>query len=141
MSRIALFIVPLAGLAACAPAKPRPTQSPPSDVIAAASRPTSNRQVLTQAEIRAAVGVSDAYALVQKLRPMWLQVRGDPTVADSDGSREILVYYNGARAGGVSVLRQYEVSQLVSMRWVDPIAARSSYGGGHGRGVIAVHGR
>ena len=97
--------------------------------------------MLTTEEIRAAVGVTNAYTLIQKLRPGWLQVRGDPNVSDSDGSAEIVVYYNAMRAGGVAVLREYEVTQLVSIRWVDPITARSTYGGGHGRGVISITGR
>ncbi len=111
------------------------------DSMAASSRPRSSRDVLTAEEIRAAVGASDAYGLVQRLRPGWLQVRGDPSVSDADGSKEILVYYNGRLAGPVSILREYDVSQLISMRWVDPISARSSYGGGHGRGVIVILGR
>jgi hypothetical protein len=111
------------------------------DNVAASSRPRSSRDVLTTEEIRAAVGASDAYSLIQKLRPGWLRVRGDPNVPDTDGSLVIQVYYNGRHAGTVAVLREYEVSQLVSMRWVDPIAARSSYGAGHGRGVIAIEGR
>lgn len=89
----------------------------------------------------AAASGSTAYEIVQKLRPAWLQVRGDPNVADADGSREIQVWYNGRHAGGVTVLREYEKNQILSMRWVDPIAARSTYGQGHGRGVIVVTGR
>jgi hypothetical protein len=111
------------------------------DNVAASSRPRSSRDVLTTEEIRAVVGATDAYSLVQKLRPAWLRLRGDPNVADTDGSVAIQVYYNGRHAGTVAVLREYDASQLVSMRWVDPIVARSSYGGGHGRGVIAIEGK
>ncbi len=33
------------------------------------------------------------------------------------------------------------VTQLISIRWVDPIQARTTYGAGNGRGVIAITGR
>lgn len=137
--RTALFCCWIA--AGCASPAPSPAGAPTMDNRAASSRPRSPRDVLTTEEIRAAVGAADAYSLIQKLRPSWLRMRGDPNVADSDGSVAIQVYYNGRHAGTVAVLREYEVSQLVSIRWLDPIAARSSYGARHGRGVIAIEGR
>jgi hypothetical protein len=112
---------------------------PVADVVAAVSNPRTRRDALSSEEIRAS-NASNAFELISKLRPVWLVLRGNPNVADTDGSVAIRVYYNGTPVGDISVLRQYEVSQLISIRWVDGITARSTYGGGHGRGVIAITG-
>lgn len=131
-------------LAACTMSAPRSTPSragkPQPDVLAASTRPRSARDVLTEAEIRAA-NAADAYDLVRRLRPAWLQQKGDPSQADADGSREIRVWVNGRDAGGLSALRNYDSHQIVSMRWVDSINARATYGRGYGRGVITLETR
>jgi hypothetical protein len=131
-------------LAACTLSPPRSAPSragrPQSDVLAASTRPRSARDVLTEAEIRAA-NASDAYDLVQRLRPAWLRQKGDASQMDADGSREIRVWVNGRDAGGLGALRDYDSNQIVSMRWVDSISARATYGRGYGRGVITIETR
>ncbi|HLL81096.1 MAG TPA: hypothetical protein VK420_00540 [Longimicrobium sp.] len=131
-------------LAACTASAPRSTPSgagnPQADVLAASSRPRSSRDVLSEEEIKASTG-GNVYDLVQKLRPAWLRQKGDPSQMDADGSREIRVWVNGRDAGGLSILRDYDSHQIISIRWVDTINARATYGRGYGRGVIAVHTR
>lgn len=131
-------------LAACAGSGPRSTPSragkPQSDVLAASTRPRTSRDVLTEDDIKAATA-ADAYDLIQRLRPAWLRQKGDPSQMDADGSREIRVWVNGRDAGGLSVLRNYDSHQIVSIRWVDSINARATYGRGYGRGVIALQTR
>jgi hypothetical protein len=131
-------------LAACTLPAPRSTPSragnPQSDVLAASTRPRSARDVLTEGEIKAATA-ADGYDLVQRLRPNWLRQKGDPSQMDADGSREIRVWVNGRDAGGLATLRNYDSHQIVSMRWIDSINARATYGRGYGRGVIALQTR
>jgi hypothetical protein len=142
--RLAGALIACAAAAACAQPQPGETgpqpATPERDVIAAVSRPRSSSDVITGEEIRASMA-SNAFQVIQKLRPGWLVLRGDPDHPDPDGSSVIRVYYNGSPVGDVSVLRQYEVSQLISIRWIDGINARATYGGGHGRGVISITGR
>ena len=130
-------------LAASAAAAQTPRDSIPSAASASPEDPQSRithlrsrRDVITLEEIEAA-HVTTAYEVVSRLRPNWLYNRGGP-FPDSDGSVEIQVYYNGQHVGGVDELKRYSAAQLVSMRWIDPIRARTSYGGGNGRGVITL---
>jgi len=131
-------------LAACTLSPPRSTPSragnPRPDVLAASTRPRSARDVLTEEEIKAA-NAADAYDLIQRLRPDWLRQKVGPSQADADGSREIRVWVNGRDAGGLNALRNYDSHEIVSMRWVDSISARATYGLGYGRGVITLETR
>ena len=51
------------------------------------------------------------------------------------------VWYNGRPLGNTDTLREISTSQVIEMRWVDPIQARTTYGPGNGRGVISITGR
>jgi hypothetical protein len=131
-------------LGACTLSPPRTTPSragkPQPDVLAASTRPGLARDVLTAAEIRAA-NASDAYDLVQRLRPAWLRQNVNASQAEADGSREIRVLVNGRDAGGLATLRNYDSHQIISMRWVDSLSAVATYGRGYGRGVITLETR
>jgi hypothetical protein len=119
-----------------------PAGSPAAaDPMASSTRPRYRRDRLTEAEIAATTATSSALDLVRRLRPEWLRNRGGPSQQDSDGSREVQVWYNGRHLGDVATLRDVATSDLISLRWVDPIEARISYGPGNGRGVISITGR
>jgi hypothetical protein len=111
----------------------------PADPVAGQSRIRSRRDVLTTEEIDA-THASNAYDVVQRLRPQWLHNRGGP-YADPDGSVEVRVFMNGQPIGGVAILKELSLMQVGTMRWVDPIRARGTYGPGNGRGVITITGR
>jgi hypothetical protein len=111
-----------------------------ADPIAKAVRPRYRRELLTEEEIAATNITSHALDLVRRLRPEWLHNRGSSDQPDNDGSREVQVWYNGRRLGNTDTLREINTSQVIEMRWVDPIQARSMYGPGNGRGVISITG-
>ena len=48
------------------------------------------------------------------------------------------MHFNGVRAGGIAVLRQMVVTEVVYLEYVDPIAATARWGLGYGRGAIDV---
>lgn len=121
------------GAAAGAPVAPDP--------MAHAVRPRYRREVVTEQEIAATPATSHALDLVRRLRPEWLRNRGSADQPDDDGSREVQVWYNGRRLGNTDTLRDVDTSQIIEMRWVDPIQARVTYGPGNGRGVISITGR
>src|SRR4051794_40288905 len=101
-----------------------------ADPIAKAVRPRYRRELLTEQEIAATNITSHAFDLVHRLRPEWLRNRGTYDQPDNDGSREVQVWYNGRRLGNTDTLREINTSQVIEMRWVDPIQARSMYGPG-----------
>ena len=112
-----------------------------ADPIASAVRPRYRRELLTEQEIAATNVTTHAFDLVRRLRPEWLRNRGSYNQPDNDGSREVQVWYNGRQMGNTEQLREISTSQVISIRWVDPIQARSMYGPGNGRGVISITGR
>jgi hypothetical protein len=130
------------------PAPPAPPAAPaaapaqaPADSAAPRTRTRYRNNVLTKEEIAAANIHSNAYDVVSRLRAGWMRNRGGNIAADPDGSVEVRVWFNGQSLGSVETLRQINVDQIDEMRWIDPIQARSVYGPGNGRGVIAIKGR
>jgi hypothetical protein len=118
---------------------PTAVAASPADPIAAVSRVRTRRDVITQEEIDA-THLSNAFDVVSRLRPQWLHNRGGP-YPDPDGSVEVQVFFNGQPVGSVDALKGYSASQVGTLRYVDPIRARATYGPPNGRGVITVTGR
>jgi hypothetical protein len=82
---------------------------------------------------------SDAYALVQALRPQWLRVRGASSVRG--GSGQVQVYLDGSHMGGVSFLRQIATQSVGRIEYMDGLEATQRWGLDHGSGAIVVHTR
>lgn len=111
----------------------------PADPTAAVSRVRSRRDVLTIEEIQG-THLNNAFEVVSRLRPQWLHNRGGP-YPDPDGSVEVQVFYNGQPVGNIETLKQYPLNTVATMRFIDPIRARATYGPPNGRGVITVTSR
>lgn len=109
-------------LAACAAV---PSQRP---------RSTVDHRVITAEELRAA-GYSDAYRVVQSLRPQWLRTRGATSLSQPE---TIKVYLDGLLLGGPDQLRQITTTSISSIRFLDAIEATQRWGLDHGQGAIAV---
>lgn len=80
----------------------------------------------------------NAYELVQRLRPRWLQSRGSRSLTMSTG---ILVFLNDSRLGGLESLRQISKEGIASMRYLDAaqaIAELPGIGSQHAEAVIVV---
>lgn len=110
------------------------------------SRP--KRDVITAEQI-ATIQVSSAYEIVQRLRPQFLRERGSVSVrnggkeghtlpAAGEPQTGLVVYVNGARAGGVEALRGIPAHGVVEIRRVSARDATTTYGTGHPLGVIEV---
>lgn len=78
-----------------------------------------DRSVITAEEVRAA-NVSDAYELVERMRPLWLQSRGDRSVRLET---VILVYVDGAMLGETETLRTIPIEIVDSLRALDSAEA------------------
>lgn len=91
---------------------------------------------ITQKQIReAGSAVSNAYILVERLHPDWLQKRGTSSLTQQS---DVSVYIEGDRRGGPEVLRQISVMDVKSIEHLDADEATLRYGSGHDHGVIRV---
>ena len=113
-----------------------------------------NSNQIVREEIQAA-SASNAYELVQTLRPQWLRERGQETVRTQKVERpdgrgrievattmaepEIIVYIANSRFGNVDALRDIPVTGLGSLEFVSPSKATLRWGSGHSKGVIVVY--
>ncbi|HEX5437078.1 MAG TPA: hypothetical protein VFW98_07960 [Gemmatimonadaceae bacterium] len=120
-----------------------------------------NENVITAAEISAS-HEHDAYDLIKSVRPNMLVVHGntslehnDPSMPgihgtptpgtvpgpDSDhpqGNNAIIVFLNGQRLGGVSLLRRMSTTDIREIRFLTPAQAQYQYGQGYPQGVILI---
>lgn len=126
-----LSAVVLIGLAACGAPSAAPHLLPDA---ARLPRSHSSTRPITMAEIRAS-RETNAYDLVRRLRPLWLNSRG-PTSVMNPGDVE--VYLNGARLGDRTALREVMIAAITEVRYLDPALADFRYGHGHSHGVIEL---
>ncbi len=118
--RLALVL----GLCACA-SSPRPETA----------RQSRDMSVLEGAELRAQAG-STLYDQIRRVRPNWLRTRGVTSI--TLGADEIVVYRDGVRQGGLSVLRDFAVESVEVARFLSGPEAASRYGLDHQQGAILV---
>lgn len=95
-----------------------------------------NPNMISQEQIQEAGSMSNAYNLVQRLRPNWLRKRGPSSVSSQS---DIVVYVEGSRQGPPSTLRQINVIDVESMEFLSDNEATSRFGSGHDHGAILVH--
>jgi hypothetical protein len=89
---------------------------------------------ITQAEI-AQEASSDAYQLIQKLRPIWLQKRGSTSFVQEG---DIAVYLDGVHVGERDALRSIRTDDIESIQFLDAGRATFRFGAGHEHGAIVV---
>jgi len=97
----------------------------------------TERDVILQAEISSrAADASNAYQIIQKLRPQMLRSRG-PT--DRSGETTLpRVYLDNANLGDVSYLPNINASQVGDIRFFNSRDATTRWGTGHMGGVIMI---
>lgn len=61
-------------------------------------------------------GATNAYEIVQRLRPRWLVSRGPRSIGDQP---QILVYMEQVRLGGLEAMRNIDPTTVESMRRLD----------------------
>jgi hypothetical protein len=90
---------------------------------------------ITRAEMESA-RYGSLYDVVLALRGHWLQGRGPSTIMGRPA--EIQVIADEIRMGGVEALRAMRSDNVVSIAFVDPVAAAQRWGGSHAQGTIVV---
>lgn len=78
---------------------------------------------VTYAEI-ASSSATNAYALIERLRPNWLRTPSLGSIGGGARSQIIVVYLDGNRLGDLQSLRTLSVDGIRSMKWLD--AARAA---------------
>lgn len=91
--------------------------------------PRHNRNLITADEI-ATISVTDAFEVVERLRPSFFATGGalTPPVA----------YVDGLPFGPVESLHRLQPSSILSIQYLDPLMATQRYGKAAGGGAILV---
>jgi predicted phosphoribosyltransferase len=84
--------------------------------------PRGDPHVLTEAQI-AAVGAGNLYEVVERLRPRWIQARGQQSMR---GATVIGVYRGQTYMGGIEALRSEQPGSVSRIRWLDGSTATAS---------------
>jgi outer membrane cobalamin receptor len=100
-----------------------------------------NRNVITQEEVEKSMA-TDAYDLIQKLRPAWFTRRGvasGQATADAVGGMDdgvrVVAYVDGIRWADLSTLT---VERIKEVHYLNASDATTKYGTGHTSGAIEV---
>lgn len=93
-----------------------------------------DRNLITQAQLQQH-HFTNAYEAVAALRSNWLLTRGPDSF---NSPSEVQVYLDNTRLGGVSTLRTIATNSIVSIRYIDGLAATARWGLDHGAGVIFI---
>jgi hypothetical protein len=112
----------------------------PSAAVSTAPAPQrrGNPSIISESEI-AATNVSDAYQVVEKLRPNFLHSRGATTLGNAASTSTLpIVYVDEARMGDPGSLRQVPISQIKEIRLLSAADATMRWGTGVPNGVILV---
>ena len=80
---------------------------------------------------------TDAYDLIQKLRPHWLRGRGSKSFRDEDAGHPV-VYVDGNRHGDLDSLPAFSVEDIKEINFFSSSEATFRFGTGHTGGVIMI---
>lgn len=80
---------------------------------------------------------SSAMELVQRLRPRFLQRRGQMSIRNQESPYPV-VYVDGLFRGGIDELHSLPAMTLESIEYISPADATTRWGTGHMAGVIHV---
>lgn len=113
--------------------------SPSANGAGAGATPGASGQRSRTASITAdearETGASNAYDVVQSLRPMWLRTRGTQSVTQDVG---IAIYLDNTRLGGLETLRQVGVADVESIQYYSAAQAQARWGQDNAQGAIVV---
>jgi hypothetical protein len=91
----------------------------------ATTGPRSQPDQITAAEITAS-GTTNAWDLINRLRPNWLRQRATGSIGGGASSQVIAIYLDGHRYGDPSMLRTLGTMGLKSLRWLDASSAAAT---------------
>ena len=105
------------------------------------SAATQNPNLISMEEIVES-SASNAYEVIQRLRPNFLRTRGavhgTPGAANAMEMVDLVVYLNENRLGGSDQLRQISTTDIREIRYFNSSEATTKWGTGHSAGAIQV---
>ena len=103
-------------------------------------RSTTDRDLITEPEIQSrASDASNAFQIIQKLRPQMLRTRGLASPSDRTGeSVQPKVYLDNVEYGTMAQLTNVNASQIREIRFLSARDATTRWGTGHMGGVILI---
>ena len=98
-----------------------------------------NANVISADEI-AESSASNAYEVIQRLRPNFLRTRGavHGTPGAASAMVDLVVYLNENRLGGTDQLRQIATGDIREIRYFNSSEATTKWGTGHSAGAIQI---
>lgn len=106
-----------------------------------ASAAKQNPNLISTEEIVAS-SASNAYEVIQRLRPSFLRTRGavhgTPGATNAMEMVDLVVYLNENRLGGSDQLRQISTNDIREIRYFNSSEATTKWGTGHSAGAIQV---
>lgn len=105
--------------------------------------PRRDRNLIVAAEIEAS-DARNAYELVERLRPQWLNPNRGGTSLGGAGMVGIVVYHEQSRLGGVEALRNHPLGGIARIRFLDASTAAATLpgiGSGQVAGAIVIESR
>ena len=128
MSKNPLYVLAVAGLAACASAAP-------------GNAGMRDYNVIPQHEITAQNGIN-AFDLITHLRPSYLKTRGRNSINNSSVSTEYAsVFMDGQYFGNLTSLRNIPTMNIQEIRYLPANESVTRYGMQYGSGVIEIRTR
>jgi hypothetical protein len=100
--------------------------------------PRLRRDLITRGQIEE-MNATDAFDVVQRIRPEFLRQRGQSSI--TGGEQLAVVYVDGVRRGGPEILRTLRTNEVEEIRFVSGTDATTRYGTDHGGGAIEVKSR
>lgn len=98
-----------------------------------------NSNLITESEVaNAASGATNAYEVIERVRPSMLRRRTTSTGQGTGEGLSIVAYVDEARSGDVESLRSISVGQIKEIRFISATDATQRWGTGHMNGVIQV---
>jgi hypothetical protein len=98
--------------------------------------PSRDRNLITTEEIEA-LPVTNAWDLIDRLRPNWLRNQG-PASIRSSAPTYALVYIDEVRSGGLETLYRVSSQIIREVRFINGRDATTKWGMNHGSGVILI---
>jgi len=104
----------------------------------ASESPIGNPDIIAREEIDESGGSTNAFQLIQSLRPQWLITRGITNLRQAAGEEDIVVYMDNARLGYRDALRRVPLGGVRYLEFYDARRATQRWGGGHIHGAIFI---
>jgi hypothetical protein len=94
--------------------------------------------LITETEINSS-GVSNAYELIQRLRPAWLRSRGTSSVNGSAGGGDTpVVYMDASQLGDLSTLNSVSIQSIRQIQFLNATDATQRFGTNLTGGAIVI---